>query len=151
MSLIFEGVDGVGKTTNIQQFILFNRYYMYLHNWTKPKNTTDILSETTKEILLLDSNHNIIFDRSFIISEYVYAHVLRRKTPVTLEYVQELIKLVNRKGHTIKLFYFKNFDSLRIKEEDKDLPFEELNKLYLNLFTSQVKVNKLILENIDER
>ena len=151
MSIIFEGVDGVGKTTNIQEFIVLNKYFLYIHNWAKPKNKTDILSEVTKEILLLDSNHHILFDRSFIISEYVYAHIMQRETPVTLQYVQELIDLINRKNHILKLFYFKNFESLRIKEEDKDLPFEKLNDLYLNLFTNQVKIQNLMLENIDER
>ncbi len=151
MSLIFEGVDGTGKTTNIQQFMLFNRYYMYVHNWSKPTNKIDVLSEVTKEILLLDSEHNIMFDRSFIVSEYIYAHVLKRETPITFDYIKEFVALINRRGHTIKLFYFNHFDSLRIKEEDKDLPFEALNKAYMDLFTSQVQVDKLILENIDER
>lgn len=151
MSIIFEGVDGTGKTTNARQFMIFNRHYAYIHNWTKPKNNIDILSETTKEILLLESPFDLLIDRSFIISEYIYAHILGRKTPITFDYIKEFVKLINRKKHTIKLFTFTNFDSLRIKEEDKDLPFEDLNKAYIELLNYQVKIDNLIVENIDER
>lgn len=151
MSLIFEGVDGTGKTTNTKQFMMFNQNYMYIHNWTKPKNNTDILSETTKEILLMDSPNNILFDRSFIISEYVYATVLGRETPITFEYVQDLVELINRRKHTLKLFYFDDSSALHIKPEDSSLPFNLLNEMYLEIFTNKVRVEKFILENINKR
>jgi hypothetical protein len=151
MSIIFEGVDGTGKTTNIKQFMMFNRNYKYVHNWTKPKNKTDILSEATKEILLLNDSFNVLLDRSFIISEYIYSTVLDRETPITFEYVQKLVELMNRKDHTLKLFYFYDIESLVIKSEDIDLPFNKLNDLYLETFTNRVRLTKLLLENIDER
>ena len=151
MSIIFEGVDGVGKTTNIQQFMIFNNGYSYIHNWAKPSHKIDILSEATKEIFLLNTNHNILFDRSFLISEYVYAHILKRETPINFTYMQELADLINRKKHTVKLFIFNNYDSLKMKDEDKHLPVEELNSLYYNLLTSQLNINNLIVENIDKR
>lgn len=145
MSIIFEGVDGIGKTTNIRQFQLFNPGFMYIHHWAKATNKVDILSEATKEILLLESDYNILFDRSFIISEYIYTSILGRKTIIDFGYVKELVSLINRKGHTVKLFCFKNKNVLTIKDEDKNLPFEKLNNAYRSLF-SILKLNNFILE-----
>ncbi len=145
MSIIFEGVDGIGKTTDIRLFHIFNPGYVYIHNWAIAKNRADILSEASKEILLLESNQPILFDRSFIISEYVYAHVLSRDTPIDIHYIREWIKLVDRKNHTLKLLVFLNESILNIKSKDRELPFAKLNDLYRSLF-SNIKPHKFILE-----
>jgi len=145
MSIIFEGVDGIGKTTNIRQFQLFNPGYVYIHNWAKATNRVDILSEASKEILLLESNVPMLFDRSYIVSEYVYAHVLGRDTPIDISYIEEWIKLIDRKEHTLKLFTFLNQSVLNIKPEDENLPFAKLNETYRSLFVIH-KPYQFILE-----
>ncbi len=151
MSVIFEGVDGVGKTTEAKGFLAISPGHYYVHNWAKPTKDVDIISEVTKELLLLQSPEKIIFDRSFIISEYVYSHVLGRKSPVTMDVIVILKNIINLYDHTLKLFTYSDITDLRYKEHDKHLPFDELNNAYTELIINQLDIKNLLLENISKR
>jgi len=149
MSIIFEGVDGTGKTTTANDILKFYGDYFYIHNWSKPKNEIDISSEITKEFILLQSPTRLLFDRSFIISEYVYSNILGRKSIITFEHIQAFEVIVNQYKHAVQLFIFEDIKKLNFKKEDKNLPFAELNALYIKLFTEQIKINNFILNIID--
>jgi hypothetical protein len=152
MSIIFEGVDGTGKTTRAKEFPrIYTGHYDYIHNHDKTRKPVDIESEVTKEMLLMTYCDKILFDRSYIISEYIYSKVLRRETPVTLDYVKALIELINLRSHTVNLFVFKDRDKLILKDEDSKLPFIELNNAYLQLFDIDVKVERMAVVIIDDR
>lgn len=151
MSIIFEGVDGTGKTTNALGYLSISPDYSYVHNWAKPKKPMDIASEITKEFLLLTSHWPILFDRSFIISEYVYAHILERKTEVNNRVLIDFVHRINEGNHTVKLFTFDEVSDLKFKKEDRNLPFRELNDAYMSLLVDQYKIKNLIIENVSNR
>lgn len=150
MSIIFEGPDGVGKTTKANSFISFNNEYVYIHNWAKPTNKIDQESEIAKELLLLSSGHKLVIDRSYILSEFVYANVLQRKSIVTLAYIKRIVEIINSNNHTVNLILFRNKENLIVKDEDKHLPFEQINSAYYKLFKS-LAFNKLIVEYVEDR
>ena len=91
-------------------------------------------------------HNNLIFDRSFVISEYVYATVLNRPTAVTLKYIENVIQVFNIYNHTVQLFVADNLALLPLKDEDKWLPIAKLQELYIELFTQFVP-NKFILRD----
>lgn len=150
MSIIFEGVDGIGKTTQAKEFLSISPYYYYIHNWAKPIKDEDITSEIVKEMLLLTNRQPMLFDRSFVISEYVYSKVLNRHSVITDEHINILCRLMNGYKHVLKLFIFENIDDLIIKAEDAWLPFVELNKEYIRL-TKDFNFDLLLIEYVNER
>lgn len=151
MSLIVEGVDGTGKTTFSGEWLVLNNEYIYMHNYVKPDNERDRMSECAKELLITKFVMvPYIMDRSFIISEYVYATVLGRKTNVTLDSIKLLIDTLNDNKDTLVLCTYHDYNSLIIKPEDKWLPHDELNRLYMQLFTKEFKVHRLMLRYIEE-
>lgn len=151
MSVIFEGVDGVGKTTKALRLLHKEPRFRYIHNWAKPRTEINMLSEVTKELILLTSPIHIILDRSYIISEFVYSTILNRTTSITFEHVKELIDVINKQGHIINLMYYINIDALKFKSEDIDLPFNSLNEMYISLLTNELSINHLIITIIDNR
>ena len=154
MITIYEGVDGTGKTTQAFKEARSNPEAIVLHNWSKPKTIIDINSETSKELLLIENvSDDLIFDRSFIFSEYIYAKVLGRKTELTLDNLKVFVSLLNRKNAVVKLLYFTDINSLKAKAnaEDNKLPLEELNTAYIQLMLKELSINNLVLEEIDRR
>lgn len=149
MSVIFEGVDGTGKTTKALKLKNDRPIFQYIHNWAKPKKEIDILSEITKEMILMSSPSHIILDRSYIISEFVYATVLKRPTYVTLWHVKNLINIINKNHHVINLLCYTDITALKYKSEDIDLPHNALNSMYMDLFLNILSVDSLITEVIN--
>jgi hypothetical protein len=149
MSVIFEGVDGIGKTTKALKLIGEEPMFRYIHNWAKPKTELNILSEITKELILLDSPIHLAIDRSYIISEFIYSTILNRPTSITIEHVKEFVDIVNKQEHIVNIMCYLNIDMLNIEPEDKDLPFEELNKMYMSLFTDKLTIDNLVIDVID--
>jgi hypothetical protein len=155
MSVIFEGVDGIGKTTKALKLLNEDFHQLkivhYIHNWVKPKKEIDSRSEVTKEILLLTNPIQLILDRSFIISEFVYASVLNRKSYLTFEDVKNLIDMINKYEHVIHLMYYKDIKVLKYKNEDSKLPHDDLNSFYIDLLMNRLSINHLIVELVEDR
>lgn len=149
MSVIFEGVDGVGKTTRALKLNKDKPIFRYIHNWAKPIKEVDIMSEVTKEMILLTSPIQIILDRSYIISEFVYATVLNRKTYITIEHLKELINVINKYHHVVNLLCYTDHNALNCKIEDINLPHDQLNSLYMDLFLNVLSVDSLITDVIN--
>lgn len=149
MSVIFEGVDGVGKTTRAIKLMHDKPMFRYIHNWAKPIKEVDILSEITKEMILLNSPIQVILDRSYIISEFVYATVLGRDTCVTIEHVKELIHIINEHHHVVNLLCYTDHHALKCKPEDVNLPHNILNSFYMDLFLNILDVDSLITDVIN--
>lgn len=134
MITIYEGVDGIGKTTAAIKQLEKNIGSHYIHNWASPSNTVDQNSEETKELLLVSSANDIIMDRSYIISEYVYSKVLGRESAVTDAKISSYINILNNFKVKVKLFLFSDMRALNVKPEDAHLPFDELNEMYAKVF-----------------
>jgi len=150
MSIIVEGVDGIGKTYFANEWCSIYKDYCYIHNFTKPKTKADCDSETTKELLLLaNMSNNIVFDRSFIMSEYVYAQVMNRTQYINEEFMHTYVKMLNTYHHSVVLFIYKNINVLSIKDEDKLLPFDKLNNLYYELFVEKFKIGRLDVRYVE--
>lgn len=151
MSIIFEGVDGTGKTTAAKSWCNFYSSYGYIHNFAKPSKPDDIRSEMFKEITLLMSPNDFVLDRSYIISEYIYATVLNRPTVITLEHLFNFTKLLNMYEHTVMLYTYLNLDNVHYKEEDAKLPFTALNAYYIEIVQHTLPIEKRIVTLIDNR
>ncbi|QDH45124.1 guanylate kinase [Salmonella phage SE13] len=76
MNIIIEGPDNAGKSTLIE-FLKSRTGRSVIHN-TVDKNPESVMAKQTKENAL---EGNCIYDRSAVISEYIYCLVLQR-TPV---------------------------------------------------------------------
>lgn len=151
MSIILEGVDGTGKTFFTDQWMALNPAYIRMHNYVKPQNKIDMMSECAKELLIMQFVWSpYIMDRSFIISEYVYSQVLGRSSLVTMKELANVVEIINKNGIAFELFAFKDKSLLPIKPEDKALPHEELNKLYLYLFTNKFKLRRMNIHWIED-
>lgn len=150
MTTIYEGVDGSGKTTDAFQQIRYSDE-QYIHNWCKPKNEIDTNSEVMKEIMLIKSGFDIVMDRSYILSEYIYSKILRRKSYVTENTFFSFIRLLNAYDVKVKLYLAKDITLLKQKDEDKELPTEELNNYYKLIFTNWARLDNLEVIYIDDR
>ena len=151
MSIIIEGVDGIGKTTKALKMINDWPKFKYVHNWVKPKKALEIQSEANKELLLAEYGKHIIFDRSYIISEYVYANVLGRETSILLYMVQDFVNLLAERDSYICFMLSTNISGLILDDCDKTLPIQELNNYYHDLFTNKLRVPKDCLDIIEVR
>jgi len=150
MSAIIEGVDGTGKTTFAKNWLLLNPDYFYVHNYTKPKREDDFISEASKEMLIL-RNHDVVMDRSFIISEYVYSTVLERDTYIDSDRLLSYIYYVNMQKHTLVLCTYRDIKNVVLKEEDKWLPIKELSALYTYLFIESKLINLTDIRYIEDQ
>ena len=149
MSVIFEGVDGVGKTTKALNLMNKEPIFRYIHNWAKPKKEVDILSEVTKEMILLTSPIKMVLDRSYIISEFVYATVLGRQTYVTIEHVKALVHVINEHHHIVNLLCYTDHSALKCDPIDMNLPHDILNSFYMDLFLNILGVDNLVTDVIN--
>lgn len=150
MITIYEGPDGTGKTTAAFQHVRYSDA-QYIHNWCKPQNEVDTLSEIMKELILIESGKDIVMDRSYILSEYIYSKVLKRHSWLNDNTLFYFAEMLNRVGAKVILYLFKDIKHLKIKEEDKDLPFEELNSCYDLIITSFLAIDNIEVIYIDDR
>jgi len=99
-NVIFEGIDGTGKTTMAKMFLTIG--FKKIHAEYHPE-IEDLYS--FYDNLLEDlNNQRIVFDRSFI-SEMVYGPILRNKSRLSMRRLKNLlIKLKNQKTLLVYLY-----------------------------------------------
>lgn len=150
MSIILEGANTTGKTSFALNWILLNPGYIYISNDAPVSQSSNnyVMSESTKEILLSESQYPLLIDRSFLISEYVYSSVLRRKSCITFETVMDYIDRLNQQEHCISFFTHKNPEDY-FRSIDTDLPLIELDAKYKELFKKIPKFDRFDIRYID--
>lgn len=89
MSLIIEGINGIGKTTFCQELLKLSRFkdYKYLHLTANEDNTYSYYKNLLKD-------DKLILDRGAL-GELVYSSIYGRKSRITLSEVNKLFKEVN--------------------------------------------------------
>lgn len=89
MSLIIEGMNGIGKTTFCEKMLKQSHFknYEYVHLTDKEPNTFEYYSKILK-------NDKLILDRGPL-SELVYSSIYGRKPRIALSEVNNLFKSVN--------------------------------------------------------
>lgn len=159
MNIIFEGPDNAGKSTLIE-FIESHLRRGVIHN-TVDKDTASVLGKQAKELSL---EGNSIYDRSAVISEYIYCLVLQRAPvfPVNISHVADLC------DNTIVVFCLPPLEKvLATTKEEMPGVVENLTALYNqydNMIDELVLMGKqfyvydwtfegpeLVLEYINER
>lgn len=87
MNIIVEGPDNAGKSTLIK-FLESNLRRSVIHN-TVDKDSASVLAKQAKELSL---EGDVIYDRSAVVSEYIYCLVLQRTPviPVNISHVADL-------------------------------------------------------------
>ena len=127
--IIFEGIDGVGKTTVIKKLSklgIKTEHFDY-------NKTESNLNSYYEKILNEDINSRIAFDRSFI-SERVYGKVLRGESRITDNQNIALLKKIKKhNGILVYLFLKKEKGLKRLEAKDKEIiseNYDELHKAY---------------------
>lgn len=122
MNVIIEGPDNSGKSTLIK-FLESNLRRSVIHN-TVDKDSTSVLGKQAQELSL---EGNIIYDRSAVISEYIYCLVLQRAPviPFNISHVADLC------DNAIVVFCLPPLDKVLATTKD-EMPgvVENLEKLY---------------------
>lgn len=128
--LIIEGIDGVGKTTLVENL---RNYGMKKYHFDYDSKNMDLFSKYMK--VLLEDDGELVLDRSFI-SEMVYGPVIRNKCKLSIEnYTKLLILYKNAGAKIIYLTAPKNVLLKRKNDEKSDYEvitnhYEELSKRY---------------------
>ena len=151
MSVIFTGIEETGRRIEANHWKILNPSYLYIHDWVKPHQIDDVMSEALKEIIVMNSWSKIIFDGSFIISSYVWSQAFGTPPIINLGYVLELVDLINRKGHTVKLYCYDSHTDLPIGNAEGIELFDKLNDVYIDVVKNKCSIEKLIVENISDR
>ena len=89
MSLIVEGINGIGKTTFCQELLKLPHFkdYKYIHLTAQEDNSFDYYTNLLKD-------DKLILDRGPL-GELVYSSIYGRKPRITLSEVNKLFKQVN--------------------------------------------------------
>lgn len=89
MSMIIEGINGIGKTTFCQELLKLPRFkdYKYLHLTAHEDNTYSYYKNLLKD-------DKLVLDRGAL-GELVYSSIYGRKPRITLSEVNKLFKEVN--------------------------------------------------------
>lgn len=157
MHIIFEGIDNVGKTTQIEkiQQYLYDKPIHKLHysNFKGLKNKSDILKYSKKVYnqmmqLLNKTNYNLILDRAHL-GEYVYGKKYRNYTDKECEYVFKLEKKIKTDVYLIILIDSSNGsllrdDGLSLSTANNDR-LEEIERFKMAFKKSNIK-NKILID-----
>ncbi len=146
--IIIEGIDGVGKTTMAAEYCVVYPNYTYIHNFVKAVGDRNIMSEANKELLLMTYVDDVVMDRSYIISEFVYSQVLGRHSPITYEHMLGWAELTNQREHGIQYLRPASLAVLTQKDEDANLPLGALLNAYDKLF-KDLPLKNLVVEEVD--
>ena len=122
MNITVEGPDNAGKSTLIK-FIESHFKRSVVHN-TVDKDSSSVLAKQAKELSL---EGNLIYDRSAVISEYIYCMVLGRAPVVdfNIHHVGELC------DNTVVIFCLPPLERvLSTTKEEMPGVVENLHKLY---------------------
>ena len=155
MHIIFEGIDNVGKTTQIQkiQKYLYDKPIHKLH-YSNFKDLNKNILDYSKQVynqmvdLLNNDKYNLILDRAHL-GEYVYGKKYRNYTDEECEYVFELEKKIKCDVRLIVLIDSSNGSLLRddglslsIKKIDR---LEEIERFKIAFKKSNIK-NKILID-----
>lgn len=148
MSIIIEGPDGSGKSTLARRLLDANKGY-YLVNMSGKTYSYDVAEERGKWFQAMLGAKNIIFDRSFIISEYIYGNLYDRGSFISFDHIKLYFKkLMSEKVH---LYYCRSLFK-HIEDPDKDQIMEKLgtknqlsarvlyDKMFFDLYKEGIKV-----------
>jgi len=99
-NVIFEGIDGTGKTTMTKMFLTIGFKKVHAKYHPEIENLYSFYDSLLEDL----SNQRIVFDRSFI-SEMVYGPILRNKSRLSMRQLENLlIKLKNQKTLLVYLY-----------------------------------------------
>lgn len=117
--VIFEGIDGAGKTTMAEMFskIGFQKFHARYH-----PEISELYSFYYNEILEKSENQRMVLDRSFI-SEMVYGPILRGKSRLSITQFKRLLEKL-RNQHTLLVYLYTPLEILLKRKKDKAIPVE---------------------------
>jgi len=142
---IIEGPDGCGKTTLCEKVLKNNKNDMILHHSEqKPLSKKMFESQVEYEFSLLANNKNIIMDRSFIISEFIYSRALNRVTYCYDKHIHNLCNIISK--YNVDLIFCLAEKPI-LKDEDFSLPINVIIEEYKNLI-AYLKLKNIKLEVI---
>ena len=124
--LIVEGMDGVGKTTLVDYFVLNG---MKKHHFDYDVNNMDLITKYM-QILKEDTSH-LVLDRSFI-SEMVYGPVLRGKSKIDLEEYKKLL-IAYRQSNTAIIYLTASKDDLLLRRASDISDYNTIMQYYNSL------------------
>lgn len=123
MNIIVEGPDNAGKSTLIK-FLESNLRRSVIHN-TVDKDSSSVLAKQTQELSL---EGNTIYDRSAVISEYIYCMVLKRAPVIDIN-LDSIFKLAE---NTILIICLPSIDKvLGTTKDEMEGVKENLRELYV--------------------
>lgn len=147
MILLFEGAEHVGKSSLAKKCVNYGfTYYRSTHQKDRKTDLELAISHDWRFFLdiYLQSNFNIIFDRSFI-SQYVYSILFRKDNVLkyfnTIEKYENLFReycdLLSKSQHLIIYCTRKNYEE---KDEDDyiDLKYSDQIKEKFNFFFEKI-------------
>lgn len=132
--IIFEGIDGAGKTTMAEMFAKIG--FRKLHGKYHPE--IEDLYSFYNDVLEKNRNQRLVFDRSFI-SELVYGPILRKKSRLPTRQLKQLLgKLKNQQS--LLVYLYAPLETLLERKKDKTIPVE----YYPPLIKEYEKVLKVV-------
>lgn len=137
MNIVVEGPDNAGKSTLIK-FLESNLRRSVVHN-TVDKDSDSVMAKQAKELSL---EGDTIYDRSAVVSEYIYCLVLGR-TPVIPVNISDVADLCD---NTVMVFCLPPLDKVLATSKD-EMPgvvenLEALYNQYDNLIDELVMMGK---------
>lgn len=158
--IIIEGIDGVGKTSLIQNILNTYGYYHVIH-YEKPRkcaayqNTNNPLFEYQKQsfeegLKLLNHDVRVLFDR-FHLGEWVYAPLYRK---YDAQYIFDLerkyvIPHIGYATNTTRLILLTTSDFSFIRNDGNNFDFDAKEKeqeLFIEAFNKSHIMNKVIID-----
>ena len=150
MIVIFEGLDGCGKTT-LAKLFAEKTGYKYIH-----ESYTDDCEEKEKRLFEFEGKlireENVIFDRSTLIDDFVYGF-LNKKQSSLIEKRQFIISLLKQ----CKIFHLRLDEELRKerfeKRGDEFVTNDMMNRIrgeYLRFYEYLPNVEYIDLSNDNE-
>ena len=138
MKFIFEGPDGSGKTTLIDELVKSFPNFQVIKE-TGAFNKESYINSIYKTFKEMKSDQDIFFDRSYyILTEMVYGKVLRNFSMVESQDFENLIQII--KDQKIKVIYCRgdlnHLESMKLKtKEHKTQEQVDHAKKYVNELT----------------
>lgn len=130
--IIVEGIDGVGKSTFIEQLSLYG-YRRHHFNFDE-KNMNLFLKYSS---VLEKSNEKTALDRSFI-SEMVYGPIIRGRSKLTDSEYIKLLKLYGSKG--FQLFYLHATEECLLERRKDNIEDYKIILQYYELLVLQYQM-----------
>lgn len=145
--VIFEGPDGVGKSTAAMDFLLSNPSYSLVHFG----KVTDKFEPIVYLHSLMQSD-NLVLDRSFF-SEVVYSEYYDRESLINEHMLDALLGLCSDLKPDIRFYQYSLLDRtlldsrISLSMDDKHLDIERLNSLYEYLYVTLLE-SGIVVKNV---